>query len=129
MSTPKYLRQTTTGLCFAYTIFKAQRPDMEPWTGPLPWESSEEARADEPAGAKDESPDGEINSGINDEAEKPPEKTREDLIREAVSMVDPSEYAGPAFGRPAMPKVADVEALCGLDDVSADEIIAALPKE
>lgn len=39
--TPAYLRKIDTGECFAYSPWLAERKDMTPWQGPLPWEKVE----------------------------------------------------------------------------------------
>lgn len=52
---------------------------------------------------------------------------REAAIRAAVLAVLPENYGAAAFGRPAMPKVADIKAATGYADVTAEEIVAVLP--
>jgi len=52
---------------------------------------------------------------------------RELAIRKAVAAVLPENYGSPAGGRPAMPKVADIKAATGLNNVTAVEVLAALP--
>jgi hypothetical protein len=52
---------------------------------------------------------------------------RQNAIKTAVIAVLPENYGAAAFGRPAMPKVADVKSATGYADVTAEEIIAFLP--
>lgn len=153
MSKPRYLRQTTTGACFAYSDAKAKRFDMEPWTGPLPWEEKEEEAAPKEEAKKvvvvpeatpapprpqegQPEPHGEGEPEQEQEQEpaaavappRPePHLTRGEKIKNAVFLIKPGDYAKAAFGRPRMPKIADVEEIAGLDDVTVEEVLAALP--
>ena len=52
---------------------------------------------------------------------------REENIRVAVLAIPVENYGAAAFGRPAMPKVAEIKAATGYADVTVDEIIAAIP--
>ncbi len=52
---------------------------------------------------------------------------RQEAIKSAVLAILPENYGAPAFGRPAMPKVADIKAATGYADVTVEEIIAVLP--
>ena len=54
---------------------------------------------------------------------------RSTAIKTAVLSVAVGDYAAPAFGRPAMPKVAYIKEATGYPDVTADEIIAILSEE
>ena len=47
-------------------------------------------------------------------------------IKAAVLAVPVESYGAAGFGRPSMPKVADIKAATGYADVTAEEIVAAL---
>lgn len=117
---PKYLRQVTTGRCFGYTVPKGRRPDMAPWTGPLPWEQSQSVPQPEPPAQVQNQPEKQPEPKVKEVSE------REATIRAAVKKIDPMNYARPSFNRPAMPKVNAVEALTGFDNVTPEEILNAM---
>lgn len=52
---------------------------------------------------------------------------RQEAIKLAVLAIPSENYGASAFGRPAMPKVADIKAATGYADVTAEEIVAVLP--
>jgi hypothetical protein len=145
MSKPKYLRQATTGLCYPYSPAKAKRVDMEPWTGPLPWEkkaeslqesppepatspASPQSQKEPPESPEEDEPEAEEAPAVAPQPRSEPHISREQKIKNAVFLIKPGDYAKAAFGRPRMPKLADVEELAGLDDVTVEEVLAALPR-
>lgn len=57
---------------------------------------------------------------------EPTDNGRAELIAAAVAATPVDQYNKPAFGRPAMPKVSAIKLATKLDDVTDDEIIAAM---
>ena len=106
-----YLRQVGTGLCYAWTESKEKRGDMEPWTGPLPWEGGSVAPT--------------LPEGHGEVMQVPDENWRANKIREVVRQIEPKNYAKAAFGYPAMPKAQAVSLIAGFD-VTRDEIAEAM---
>lgn len=106
-----YLRQVTTGLCYAWSSSKDKRGDMEPWTGPLPWE-----------GGKVEP---KLPEGHGEVVNEPSADYRAEQIRAAVAQIEPKNYGQAGFGYPAMPKVQAISCIVGFD-VTRDEIFEAM---
>ena len=109
---PPYLRRVDTGDIFPYNPYFLDVVDLQ-------WEAVYD-------------PPFIVNEAVSPGTVFPEEGETEDVrltaIADAVSQIDPTQYSKPQFGRPAMPKVADVSAICGFD-VTADEILAVMPKE
>lgn len=111
-SPPKYVRQTTTGRIYPFSIFKAQRDDMEPYEMPAgeaeaSKEIAEVAQVEESFSAPE--------SGTGDDE-------RREKINAAIAQIPIENYGKPTMGKPALPKVAEVSALAGFK-VSAEEIL------
>jgi hypothetical protein len=54
---------------------------------------------------------------------------RKAAIKAAVDATATSDYASPAFGRPAMPKVSDIKKTTGIEDVTVEDVAAAMQGE
>jgi len=107
---PKYLKQTTTGRIYPFSIFKANRDDMEPYEMPVINPVAQEKIYDEhkrQAAAK-EALEGEFG--------------RLEIIKAAIAQIPVESYGKPIGNKPALPKVKDVSDLAGFK-VTAAEIL------
>ena len=115
---PKYLKQTTTGRIYPFSIFKANRDDMEPYEMPAPLSEEKTAALDTMIDAAIA-----LNELEDDAAEIVFDRL--EIIKAAIAQIPVEAYGKSIGNKPALPKVKDVSDLAGFK-VTAAEILGII---